>query len=96
MQSIKTFIHEYLKAFPEERPRLNQLLELLKHAKDEDDLLSRSNVVGHITAGAIVICRTTKKVLRIYHKNYRLPLLPGGHFEIGEKSPLNVAIRKIQ
>lgn len=95
MQSIKNIVEEYLNAFPEEKTRLKQLLELIEHTKKEEDLYSRTNFVGHITASGFVISRKTKKVLRIYHKTWKMHLQPGGHFDEAVDSPVDVALREI-
>ncbi|MGH7381377.1 MAG: NUDIX domain-containing protein [Candidatus Methylomirabilales bacterium] len=96
MFAIRDLVTYYLQGFPEENDRLRQLHDLLNNTPDESALRSRKNFVGHITASAFVVHRKTRKVLRILHKQLRMYLQPGGHFQAGEMNPLAVALREVK
>lgn len=93
MPTIRELVDYYLKEFPDEQPRLAQLLDLLDKF-DDSELKSRENSVGHITASSWIVNPRTRKVLLIFHKQHKLWLPPGGHFEDTDNTPLAVAIRK--
>lgn len=96
MVKIKSIFDLYLNAFPDESERLAQLRELIKNSQNIDNLVSRKNFVGHITASGFVVSRCRTKVLLIHHKNLGFWLSPGGHFQTQDHSPLTVALRKIK
>jgi 8-oxo-dGTP pyrophosphatase MutT (NUDIX family) len=58
--------------------------------------LSRSNFVpGHFTASGVVVDERCTRSALIFHSALGLWLQPGGHFEIGEHDPLEVARREV-
>lgn len=93
---INSILNEYLETFPNEYKRLAQLIELVENFPNDDELISRKNFVGHITASGFVISRSRTKVLLLYHKTLRKFLQPGGHVELGEQSPLDAALREVR
>lgn len=95
MTRIKSIITQYLKESPDEHGRLTQLRDLLEHCPNDEDLASRKNYVGHITASGFVVSRCRTKVLRLNHKKLGIYLQPGGHFQSGDPSLLATARRKI-
>jgi len=96
MISIHELVNHYLEEFPEERDRLNQLIDLLNKFPNEKSLCDRKKFVGHITASGFVVHRKTHKVLLIYHKHMQMHLQPGGHFESNDISPRQAALREVQ
>ncbi|MBM4065731.1 MAG: NUDIX domain-containing protein [Planctomycetes bacterium] len=96
MTNIKTIIEQYLSVFKTEQQRLKQLKSLVKESQNDNELVSREEYVGHITASGFVISTCRKKILLLRHKKLDLYLQPGGHFQPGDQSPLDVAWRKIR
>ncbi|WP_437201974.1 NUDIX domain-containing protein [Planctomicrobium sp. SH664] len=95
MTSIQQIVDRYLKAFPEEKERLQPLCDLINHASVED-LISRKNTAGHVTASGFIVDVARRQVLRLQHKALRELLQPGGHLEPEDESPLEGARREIR
>src|SRR5438105_1239472 len=95
MMSIKSIVSEYLMAFPEEHTRLAQLLDLIEHSSNDENLTSRGNFVGHITVSGLVVSRATSKILLVRYKNLRNYLQPGGHLKPNDISLFEAAQRKV-
>src|SRR3989442_1176811 len=93
---IGSILGEYLAAFPDERERLAQLQELVRNSPNEEALVSRKTFVGHVTVSGLVISRSTRKVLLLQHKIYRLYLQPGGHVRAHDRSMLEAARRRVE
>jgi 8-oxo-dGTP pyrophosphatase MutT (NUDIX family) len=73
-------LNSYLEIFNEE----NHLFEKLKNQiSEEQDLLSRSNFNGHVTASALII-NSNNEILVIFHNKLQKYLQPGGHVEVGD------------
>lgn len=70
-------------------------VELIKLIKTAENLYSRENIDGHITASAFIISDDEKHVLLIEHAKYNMWLSPGGHVDAGETA-LAAAIRETQ
>lgn len=92
---IQQIVERYLKAFPTEQARLQPLVNLIAQSAVED-LISRKNVAGHVTASGFVVDVSRRKVLRLRHKALGELLQPGGHVEPDDKSPLEGAKREIK
>ncbi len=61
-----------------------------------DDLFSKKNSVGHITASAIVIDNTNENILLIWHEKLERWLQPGGHVEVEVDTSLaKAALREL-
>lgn len=78
LSQLRLIVKNYLTVFPEEENRLSRLQTLL--ASDADPL-DRTNMLGHVTASAIVLSPTQHEVLTIAHNHIGLRLQPGGHYE---------------
>jgi adenosylhomocysteinase len=94
MPLIKRIVDQYLKAFPTEESRLRRLLDLLAKPS-ENDLISRKNFDGHVSASGFVVDVTRRRVLRLHHKKLGYLLQPGGHVKAEDASPLAAAMREI-
>jgi len=92
---IQQIVERYLKSFPTEQERLQPLSDLINHSTVED-LISRKNFAGHVTASGFVVDISRRKVLRLQHKALQELLQPGGHVELKDESPLEGAKREIQ
>ncbi len=91
---LRKLVEQYLLAFPGEKERLEPLIELLAHAT-EQEAMSRSHKVGHITASGFVISMSRCHLLLIHHKKLQRLLQPGGHMEPADATPLSAARREI-
>lgn len=83
-------VEKYLQLFPEEKVRLQIFLNYLKSAND-NEICDWNNAKGHITCGAFLYSKSTKKFLTLHHKDLQMYLYAGGHLENEDKSPLDRA-----
>lgn len=58
-----------------------------------NDVLTRNNTVGHLTASSWIVNKNHTKVLLVYHKIYNSWSWTGGHCD-GDNNTLNVAVRE--
>ena len=93
MQIQESFNH-YIKLYPADFNDLKLLSEQL--TQDDQNILSRKNFVGHVTASAFVINEYTKKVLLLEHKSLLRLLQPGGHIETEDSSLTSAVLREIE
>jgi len=91
--NIQEIFSNYIRLHPENRKTLRQLSEQINQ---QDDILSRKNFVGHITASAFILNENSKQVLLLEHKSLAKLLQPGGHFESTDKSLINATLREIE
>jgi len=87
---IKGLFKRYLITFPHERPRLEQLKAQIE--KRGQDLYSRKNMLGHLTASALLI-DDDERALLIHHKFLDIWIQPGGHLDKDEW-PFRGALRE--
>lgn len=81
-------------ADPAEAESQARILELIATSKDA---FSRHDYSpGHLTASALVVDPTRTRALLIFHHKLQLWLQPGGHFEPGERDPLEAAQREVE
>lgn len=95
MPDLSTFrnsLNLYLDRFPEERARQDQLLSLLDHGKDVFD---RRNMVGHVTASALVFDSTEQHVLLVHHRGLNRLIQPGGHVDATDPDLVEAAKREV-
>ena len=71
----------------------NDKRSILRLASVFDDLYTRENETGHLTASAWIVNPDRTKVLMIYHNIYRSWAWTGGHAD-GESDLLAVALRE--
>ena len=81
---------EYLEKYFDESECLNLLSEQIK---DKEDLISRKNFRGHITASGLVLFQN--KILLIFHNKLQKYIQPGGHCDEEDFSILDVAKREV-
>ena len=91
-QHLKTIaqIDQYLKLFPEEELRL---AHLKKQLQSSENLWTRKNFNGHLTASAYVL--RWDELLMIYHVNLNKRLAPGGHWEHWDNELWDTAKREV-
>lgn len=70
--------------------------ELILNSIDTfDEVLTRNNVIAHITSSAFVVNKKRDKVLMVHHNIYNSWSWTGGHAD-GEEDLLAVAIREVK
>jgi len=87
---IPGIVQRYLARFPEEKARLQPLLDRLA---DPADLFARSSMSGHVTGSAFVVDWERDLILLVHHATLDRWLQPGGHVDAGE-SPKDGAARE--
>lgn len=92
-QQIANIVDNYLSIYPQEQENLKLLLDQLNKT---DELISRKNFVGHITASGLVLDKSRRKILLIKHIVLDKFLQPGGHVEPEDTSLLHAAIREVR
>lgn len=78
---------------PKDSNELENLEKIKKFLKDNDNCFSRTNLKGHITAGALVIDKDCNILLN-HHKILNIWIHFGGHSD-GDMDSLNVAKREV-
>ena len=67
----------------------------LKFIDTFDDVLTRDNVFGHISASAWVVNKDRNKLVLVWHNINGGYIFPGGHAD-GETDLLSVAVREVE
>jgi len=89
---MKEQLTNYLRIFPDEE---NLLSLLKKQVLENQNIFSRKNFEGHITASGLVIS-SEKKVLVVFHNKLQKFLQPGGHTEKNDKNIIFSAMREVK
>lgn len=92
---VLQIVNKYLKKFPEEKERQNQLMKYLQKYNNSQ-IVDYNNFEGHITASGFIYSLEEKKLLMIFHKKAQCYLNPGGHSDLDDESPLVTAKREIR
>ncbi len=87
---VQSKLRDYLVISPDESLRIETLIKQL--ATGDVALSDRNNMVGHLTASALVLDNEGTHVLLIAHKSLGRWLQPGGHIEPDEE--LEAAARR--
>lgn len=90
---IKKTLKNYLHYHPDEKKDLERLTNQLKNP---EDILSRKNFEGHVTASAFILDKNSNQVLLLEHKSLGKLLQPGGHVEPEDKSLIEATLREIE
>lgn len=92
IHSIKQNLQNYKTHFPEES-------NLLEHLSDQilagDDVVSRTNFNGHVTASALIL-NNKNEVLVLWHNKLQKFLQPGGHLELGDNNLVESSMREMK
>jgi len=91
--NIQKIVVQYLDVYPEDRKSLRQLSEQLK---SPEDIFSRKNFVGYVTASAFILNENSEQVLLLEHKSLAKLLQPGGHIEPSDRTLIVAALREIE
>lgn len=93
ISNTRLLFEKYTQLFPEEAVDLPLLAEQLE---SKDDITSRKNFVGHVTASGFVINENTKQVLLLEHKTLAKLLQPGGHVEPEDNTFNDAVLRELK
>lgn len=88
-QEVQNILQDYLRQFPNENQH-----KLQRFLEENEQLYSRNNYNGHITASAFVVDLSAKQMLLLKHKVLERYLQPGGHIEKEDTSILQAALRE--
>ena len=91
---LLNILNEYLKIFPKEIERQQELIEFL-HNHKEEQITDWNNFDGHVVAGGFVYAKDEQKFLVLHHKDLNIFLYPGGHIDKDDRNPLDASIREI-
>ena len=91
---LLNILNEYLKIFPKEIERQQELIEFLNNHKEEQ-ITDWNNFDGHVVAGGFVYAKDEQKFLVLHHKDLNIFLYPGGHIDKDDRNPLDASIREI-
>lgn len=86
---VQQVLNAYFAKYPQDTARLQSTQALLAMP----DVISRTNMVGHVTASILVLNPEKTAVLTIHHKHLNKRLNPGGHID-EEGDPFDAAIRE--
>ena len=81
---VRQTVVNYLACFPDEIGRLASLRHLLS---GDTNVFLRSNMVGHLTAGALILDAAAEHLLLVWHKTLERWVTPGGHADPDEWLP---------
>ncbi len=88
-----SYLEELCGYIPKDEGEAKDKEVLQKYIKDFDNLLTRENEYGHITASGFIINKDATKVLMIYHNIYDSWGWTGGHAD-GDTDMLYVAMKE--
>ncbi len=94
LMQIKELYEKYITTHANDAASLKLLAEQLDQS--DQDITSRKNFVGHVTASAFVINKHTRQVLLLQHKSLGKLLQPGGHIDDSDNSPLEATLREVE
>lgn len=89
---IKKLIENYV---PYNEQEESDKAQMIKFIDSNEDILTRDNIFGHLTASAYVVNEDFDKTLLVKHNILGGYIFPGGHAD-GESDFLSVAIREVQ
>lgn len=89
MEKLRKELEEYTPYNQQEEHDLGVILSVL----DQDDILERNNLVGHLTASSWVVNKDHTKVLMAYHLLYNSFAWLGGHAD-GDSDLRHVACKE--
>ena len=94
-EAILQLLDQYQLHFPDEAEGINAFQHFLS-SHDSEQLYSRKNFNGHITASAFILNETLDSVLLLNHKKLNRWLQPGGHIDDADSSLMAAALRETE
>ena len=92
--TLENILKQYLIHFPAETKRQEGFSEFLSR-NVTDQLYTRKNFDGHLTASAFILNNVLDKILLIHHKSLGKWLQPGGHIDTTDPNILQAAYREV-
>ena len=87
-------VTRYAAANPGEAESTGRFREFIAGCDSDGRLCDRSNMRGHITAGAFIVDRSMRRICMVEHRFLQRLLQPGGHTEPADASTLAAALRE--
>src|SRR6187549_4213298 len=78
LADARAAVERYVTRFPGEEAAVSSLRSQLR---DDDAILERANMRGHVTTSALVLDPALTRALVIHHRVFDVWLQPGGHYE---------------
>lgn len=89
---VLKLLEGYLALFPHESEKIQKIQAI---TKTTEDLGSRKNIPdGHLCSNAVIIDPKLQKVFLLHHKFLNIWVFPGGHFDYGDSSLVDTAVRE--
>lgn len=95
-QNLKSLVDEYKQTFPNEIKRLKYLDEVLEKYPTFRKFSDRTTMPGHLTSSAIILSRTTGRILTVYKPALKMHLQPGGHINEGAVTPFHSVVQHME
>lgn len=92
-QELTEQLNWYKNNYTDEHVTLEHITHFIQLHEGED-LYSRKNFMGHITASAFILNTSCSSVLLLHHRSLNKWLQPGGHVDVSDASLLHAAIRE--
>ena len=93
-EELEQILKQYLDRFPNEVPRQDNFRGYLNRSPS-NQLYTRKNFDGHLTASAFILNSSLCKILLIHHKSLDKWLQPGGHIDETDANILQAAYREV-
>jgi S-adenosylhomocysteine hydrolase/8-oxo-dGTP pyrophosphatase MutT (NUDIX family) len=92
---ILEIVDSYKNIYTEESNELNQVIDFVKNSTNPQ-ITDRRNYIGHLTASCLIIDSTRSEILLLEHIVLEKWLQPGGHFQTGDKTLIETALREAE
>ena len=89
-RSLLKTVNQYICNFPDEK---DCLLDLINMLKNDESLIGKSNLIGHVTASGIILYKDN--ILLIFHNKLQKFIQPGGHVDISDQELWKAAQREV-
>lgn len=90
MSTVETLLSEYVAQDENEATDVARVRELVAGAADP----WQRSLPLHLTASALIVHPASQRVLLRWHRRQRAWLQIGGHGEVGESDPIEIALRE--
>ena len=92
--TLKDILHQYLRLYPQEAQR-QETFNIYLARNTTEELYTRKNFDGHLTASAFILNKSLDHILLIYHKSLGKWLQPGGHIDATDANIITAAYREV-
>lgn len=91
---LLNILNEYLRIFPNETERQQELINFLNNHNDEQ-ITDWNNFDGHVVAGGFIYAKNEQRFLVLHHKDLDMFLYPDGHIDRDDVTPLDASKREV-